>query len=1000
MIIIDWIAKFRSKMPSLTLRHRFGGHSVEVMVLTGVLVVGAGWWLVGQMLPAKALSEAAVTGQATVVNTGQGVYFAQYGAEVMIDNYSRQMSGYAWSDDFGWLDFGETAENPDGPVLADRHGILSGNARLLQGGLVQFAEHGASVKIENGVMSGYAWSDDLGWIDFGGVTIPDYNPDLLAPDNPASANGFASEGGAGIVGSSWYNHRQPYFSWSQPSDYADSIEPSGVAGYYVYFGTDASADPSEYSTNRYFQSPELGVDGDYYLRIKTRDVSGNVSASETLFTYRFELTVPAPPTVISVSPSGYSRVNHYVFSWPTSGDNGPSDSGGSGLGHYEYRLNGSASWQRVLGDQTVASLTLEDQATNGVNTFDLRAVDYAGNAGESTRTNFYFNDASPTAPKNLTVTPSSSSTNSFAFSWQAPEGEIKGYYYSINALPTLTNTSYTEQTSLPAGPFATQQGQNTLYIVAVDSAGNVDFDSCSNISGNPLVDGCTKVDFIANTVAPGVPTNIQGHDISDRETGDFSVAVKWTAPVVQGSDFAGYDIFRSTDGASFTKVGSTTSAIYADSGLESKTYYYKVRSKDSAGSQSVDSTTVVITPTGRYTTPPKLVSGPTTTVTPTALEVRWATDRPSSSFVKIEMGNTFVSEQGQSELTTDHVVRVVGLRSQVEYAYSIQSTDIDGNLLTGAKQYFTTESAPSVYDLNIANITQTSAIISFKSTAVANFTLHYGPTAKYGQKIQESSGGSTTNHTMMLHDLMPGQMYYFRVVGLDSDGNELRSENSFVTLPMPSISGFGVQPVPGMPTTTLDVTWQTNVPTSSTVNYMAHGLESLMQSNTDLKLSHNLRLSDLADNSEYKITASGRDQFGNLVSTSAETFSTPEDSREPVISSVVTETSNIGSSTNKAQIIVSWQTDEPANSQVEYGTGLGDDEYNYKTILDGSLTTEHTVIISGLEPGKPYHLRVRSSDKAGNLATSRDRTVITGEVPKSGLQAIINTLARLFGVSE
>ncbi|MDD3774284.1 MAG: hypothetical protein PHW50_03340, partial [Patescibacteria group bacterium] len=94
---------------------------------------------------------------------------------------------------------------------------------------------------------------------------------------------------------------------------------------------------------------------------------------------------------------------------------------------------------------------------------------------------------------------------------------------------------------------------------------------------------------------------------------------------------------------------------------------------------------------------------------------------------------------------------------------------------------------------------------------------------------------------------------------------------------------------------------------------------------------------------------------------------------------------------------VSWETDEPATSFVEYAEGLNGNQYTNKTVEDKALTTKHLVVISELIPSKPYHLRVVSADKANNIGRSEDSTAITGEVPKSVLQLILKTLGNTFG---
>jgi len=86
----------------------------------------------------------------------------------------------------------------------------------------------------------------------------------------------------------------------------------------------------------------------------------------------------------------------------------------------------------------------------------------------------------------------------------------------------------------------------------------------------------------------------------------------------------------------------------------------------------------------------------------------------------------------------------------------------------------------------------------------------------------------------------------------------------------------------------------------------------------------------------------------------------------------ITGISVIGISLNHMDI--GWYTDEPATSQVEYGTKP---EYGSITPLNESLTNDHSVTLGGLLPVTTYHFRVRSKDAAGNEAISQDKVQVT-----------------------
>ena len=71
---------------------------------------------------------------------------------------------------------------------------------------------------------------------------------------------------------------------------------------------------------------------------------------------------------------------------------------------------------------------------------------------------------------------------------------------------------------------------------------------------------------------------------------------------------------------------------------------------------------------------------------------------------------------------------------------------------------------------------------------------------------------------------------------------------------------------------------------------------------------------------------------------------------------------------------ISWQTDEPATSQIEYGTT---NAYGSNTPPDETLTTSHSVTLAELNSDTTYYFRVKSKDSSGNEATSEDQTFTT-----------------------
>ncbi|RMF69327.1 MAG: hypothetical protein D6743_02025, partial [Calditrichaeota bacterium] len=165
------------------------------------------------------------------------------------------------------------------------------------------------------------------------------------------------------------------------------------------------------------------------------------------------------------------------------------------------------------------------------------------------------------------------------------------------------------------------------------------------------------------------------------------------------------------------------------------------------------------------------------------------------------------------------------------------------------------------------------------------------------------------------------------------------------------------------------VNWSTDEPADGQVEYgpsTQYGNLSPLQS--ALVTDHTITLGGLVPGQTYHFRVRSRDAAGNLQKSQDFTFTTEApDVTPPAIANVTTT-----STSNGAQI--DWDTDEPADSQVEFGP---DATYGNVTTLVPDLVNHHSQALSGLNPSTTYHFRVLSRDASGNLATSADTTFTT-----------------------
>jgi hypothetical protein len=84
--------------------------------------------------------------------------------------------------------------------------------------------------------------------------------------------------------------------------------------------------------------------------------------------------------------------------------------------------------------------------------------------------------------------------------------------------------------------------------------------------------------------------------------------------------------------------------------------------------------------------------------------------------------------------------------------------------------------------------------------------------------------------------------------------------------------------------------------------------------------------------------------------------------------------SNISTTVTNSTIAITWDTNEAATTKVKYGLTAG---YGTETTEDPTLTTSHSVTLTGLASGTTYHFQVLGSDAEGNAGSSADQTATT-----------------------
>jgi hypothetical protein len=796
-----------------------------------------------------------------------------------------------------------------------------------------------------------------------------------------------------------------------------------------YIVTDTSLDLSN------IDGLELSPNKEYYFSIKAVDLAGNIwegiqANYQNLTWFKYDDTPPANVMYISTPSTDFGSINDMFFNWPITGSSQAVDNESDILG-WQYAVNSSspASWK---GTETHPELEIDYIPASGItegilylsttrdgdlpignNTIYFRALDNAGNVSTYVTGGINYGGAAPEFPAEsvVTITPGTSISNQFSLSWpEAVPGdgdEIESYYYMINTEPpsslsTLENNNHvyipTDNLSVATGKLVgAVKGVNNVYVVAVDNQ--------DNYSPTKAIHGT----FTLNSTVPDAPQAVSAADLSIKGSELWRVALTWEEPAYKGNGDLTYIIERSGDGVTWTEVSRTAGLSYTDIVPESKTYYYKVASIDTSNESILNptySTLVELQPKGRYEEPPELISDPVTTeVTTRYGKVTWATDRVSDSKVQIGVssGEYFQDEMYRSDMVTNHEIELTNLTPGTQYYYRVKWTDEDGNTGVSKESVFQTKPAPVVEDIVIDSVGLNYAIIKLTTSGATRARVIYGLTKNYGGSQDINTSTESSEYSIMLRDLEDGTDYHYKIVLTDEEGFEYESfeDHVFSTPPRPQVSNVQIQEKKGVPTPTIEVFWESNIPVNSIVKYSNEG-QTLDKVDMELvEGEHSMEIEGLDPDSAYQLTVEGVDAMGNRATSDVYAFTTATDTRPPEVFGIRSEgdiqSSDIQTDRSRsAQLIISWETDEPSTSQVLYGEGAANDGYPYSTQTDAEMRYKHVMIVSNLTPSKVYHFKVVSKDSAGNVGESGSVTSITPKSTDTVVESVLGSLGRIF----
>jgi len=496
---------------------------------------------------------------------------------------------------------------------------------------------------------------------------------------------------------------------------------------------------------------------------------------------------------------------------------------------------------------------------------------------------------------------------------------------------------------------------------------------------------------------------------------DKTAIIEWqtdepSTSVVQYDDTSsvwGNYLWSETDGSLVTNHSVTLT------GLETETqYFFRVGSTDGFGYGPTISNEVTFTTVSSIDEiAPQITVPPTVTgITKTTAIIEWQTDEPGNSLVDYGLTTSYGSQAPLADYVTNHSVTLTGLTAGNTYHFRVSSTDEAGNgpdtSLTdnnpSTDVSFTTDPEPDTAAPQITspptvtNITGSTAVIEWETDEPSNSMVQYlkGPngTTWGSYDFSENDAGMVTTHSVTLTGLTTGN-YWFMVGSTDATGNgpgtslidnNPSAQQNFTIEPTPDTAAPVISNVivAGKTDTTAIITWQTDEPGNSQVQYgtsSTWGSYEFSENDAGMSISHTVTLTGLAAENTYYFRVGSTDAAGNgpdlnsnATNPSAQQyFETEPDSDDaaPVISNVSDDVT-IDIIKTDTTAVITWTTDEPSNSQVQYQPGSDSTWGVYDSAEnDVGMVTSHSVTLTGLIQGTTYYFQVGSTDARGNGPT-------------------------------
>ena len=507
----------------------------------------------------------------------------------------------------------------------------------------------------------------------------------------------------------------------------------GAAKYEIYRSTQQSTGFTLLgtTTSTSYVNTGAAVGKTYYYKVRALNVDGAAGAYSSTVSGAAKAVAPAAPTVtMTYSDGGKPKLTWSAVSGATS--------------YRVYRSESRGTGYSLLGTTTSTSYVNTGAAVGKTYYYRVKAVNSAGTSAYSNIVSGRAKAAIPAAP-HVTIGTSSASGKP-QLTWAAVDGAAKYEIYrstqqstGFTLLGTTTSTSYVN-----TGAAVGKTYYYKVRALNVDGAAGA---YSSTVSG------------AAKAVAPAAPTVTMTYSDGGKPK------LTWSA--VSGA--TSYRVYRSESrGTGYSLLGTTTSTSYVNTGAAvGKTYYYRVKAVNSAGTSAYSN---IVSGTARTPAPAAPVLKGGTSSASGKPQLTWAAVNGAAKYdvYRSNSADGTFSKVGSTDKTT---YVNTGAVKGVTYFYKIRAVGASGASgfsNTVAIHVAGVVKAPAAVVLSGIKADAAGITVTWKTTANADTynVLRRDASNTAWKVIARGVSGTSYKDTTVAR----GVMYSYTVQGVAADG--------------------------------------------------------------------------------------------------------------------------------------------------------------------------------------------------------------------------------------